>query len=140
MMRLFPRFSRDERGGAAVEFGLIAPLIGMVIVVIAEGAIMATEWHEMRGAVHSGAQFVMGGSRDPATIREVGLASWPNIPAGGTYVVNQVCECDGAAATCGVLCPDKTQPDMYFTIVADADFNNPFYDHPVTVRQVVRVR
>ena len=70
----------------------------------------------------------------------VGLAAWANKPTGGTYVVNQVCECNGGAATCGVLCPDKTQPDMFFTIVADADFNNPFYDHPVTVRQVVRVR
>jgi Flp pilus assembly pilin Flp len=139
-MRLFPRFSRDERGGAAVEFGLVTPLIGLVVLAIAEGAIMATQWHEMRGAVHSGAQYVMGGSRDPAAVQTVGLSAWPNKPTGGTYVVSQVCECDGGAATCGVLCPDKTQPDMFFTIVADADFDNPFYNHPVTVTQVVRVR
>ncbi len=139
-MRLFPRFGRDERGGAAVEFGLIAPLIGIVVLGIAEGAIMATQWHEMRGAVHSSAQFVMGGSRDAATVREVGLASWPNMPTGSTLTVDQVCKCGGGAGTCGVLCADKTQPDMFFTIQADADFNNPFYDKPVTVRQVVRVR
>ncbi len=139
-MRLFPRFRRDERGGAAVEFGLIAPLIGMVILGIAEGAIMATEWHHMRGAVHSSAQFVMGGSRDAATVRAVGLAAWTNRPTGSTFVVDQVCKCGGGAGTCGALCADKTQPDMYFTIQADADFNNPFYDHPVTVKQVVRVR
>ena len=139
-MRLFPRFRRDERGGAAVEFGLIAPLIGLVVLAIAEGAIMATEWHEMRGAVHSGAQYVMGGSRDATAVRTVGLAAWEHIPTGGTYTVTQVCKCGGGAGTCGVLCPDKTQPDMYFTIQANADFNNPFYDHPVMVKQVVRVR
>ena len=139
-MRLWPRFRRDERGGAAVEFGLIAPLIGLVVLTIAEGAIMATEWHQMRSAVHSSAQFVMGGSRDADTVREVGLAAWTNKPSGGTLAVNQVCKCSAAAATCGVLCPDKSQPDMYFTIQADADFDNPFYDHPVMVKQVVRVR
>ena len=133
-------FRRDQRGGAAVEFGLIAPLIGLVILTIAEGAIMATQWHQMRGAVHSSAQFVMGGARDPATVREVGLAAWSNKPAAGTLTVAQICKCGSGAGTCGVLCADKTQPDMYFTIQADADFNNPFYDHPVMVKQVVRVR
>ncbi len=139
-MRLLSLFKRDERGGAAVEFGLIAPVIGLVILAIAEGAIMATEWHQMRGAVHSSAQFVMGGSRDAPTVREVGLAAWTNRPTGSTLTVNQICKCGGGAGTCGVLCPDKTQPDMYFTIQADADFNNPFYDYPVMVKQVVRVR
>ena len=139
-MRLLPRFRKDERGGAAVEFGLIAPLIGLVILTIAEGAIMATEWHQMRAAVHSGSQYVMGGSRDASAVRTVGLSAWPNMPTGATYVVTQVCKCSGGAGTCGVLCPDKAQPDMYFTIQADADFDNPFYDHPVRVKEVVRVR
>lgn len=139
-MGLLRHFRRDERGGAAVEFGLIAPLLGLMVLGIAEMAIMATEWHQMRGAVHSGAQFVMGGSRDAATVRQVAIAAWTNKPEAATLTVDQVCKCGGAAGVCGSLCADKTQPDMFFTIQANADFNNPFYDHPVTVRQVIRVR
>lgn len=139
-MRLLKLFTSDQRGGATVEFGLVAPLLAGLVLLIAQGAILGFQFQDMRGAVHSGAQYIMGGGRDPVAVKTVSMSAWAKRPQGGDVAVALTCKCGTTPATCGVLCADKSQPNMFFTIRADADFNNPFYDHPVNVQQVVRVR
>jgi Flp pilus assembly protein TadG len=138
-MRL-SRFHRDERGGAAVEFGLIAPVLALLVLAISQGAIMAIQFHDMRGAVHSGAQYILGGGRDPVAIRAVTNSAWSRKPSVASIEVTQSCKCGVAENSCTTLCAGKVQPKMFFSVKANATFDSSVWDSPVTVQERVRVR
>jgi Flp pilus assembly protein TadG len=133
-------FRRDEGGGAAVEFGLVAPILALMLLAISQGAIMAIQFHDMRGAVHSGAQYVMGGGRDPVAIKAVASSAWTRKPSVASVDIAQSCKCGDAANSCTTLCAGKVQPRMFISVKANATFDASVWKSPVTVEERVRVR
>lgn len=132
-------FARDQGGNAIVEFGLIAPMIVGVLVLIGQTAVLGYSMLSMRNAVHSGAQYVMGGSRSITDIKAVMTGSWAHKPSTATMAVTQYFKCGAADATEGVLCADSKLPAQYFKVKAQANFGG-VWNKDLGIAEVVRVR
>ncbi len=118
-------FFRNEEGAAAVEFGLIAPIVAAVLVSVATtgGAILA--YNKMRQAVSSGAQYSLAVRDDPDTVRDVVLAAWNTRPEAATVTVTQACYCPSTgdtAVSCSTLCADSSYPKKYTQISASRPY------------------
>ena len=140
MFSFFRRFGIDRSGAGAVEFALIAPLLGMVMVAAADIAHIAFERSDMLGAVRSGSQYFMAGGTDTDRAKIIIQTSWSSMPENAVINVNRVCECGGATASCNVLCPDTTVPIAYAVIDLEADSDGIFVNYYNTASDQVRVR
>jgi Flp pilus assembly protein TadG len=140
-VQLLRRAARDTRGNAIVEFGLLAPVLAGVIALIGEYGVLAYTMHNMRGGVHAGAQYVMGGSRTIADIKAVALSAWAGKPdSGATVDVTQFFKCGESAGTEGTLCAGTNKlPEMYFKVKATSEMQG-IWEHALSAEEVVRVR
>jgi Flp pilus assembly protein TadG len=137
-------FFRNRDGAAAVEFGLVAPLVVAVLVGIVTygGTIMA--YSRMRQAISSGAQYALSVADDPATVEDVVDAAWHPKPTGGTVAVTQMCYCADAPGTvtdCSVNCADGDYPQMFTRIQATQPYTRLGGDTvTLTANQQIRTR
>ena len=138
-------FLRNQDGSAAVEFGLVAPILTAVLVGVGTfgGTILA--YNKMRQAVSSGAEYAMAiGTEDTAAIKQVVEAAWSNKPDGSTVTVVQACYCGTQVATahdCSTICDDGDYPLKVTTIHAAmtyADIGGE--SHAISSEQKIRNR
>lgn len=112
-------FLRDDRGAAAVEFGLVAPLLVAVLVTTGALSGLVLAYNKMRQAVSSGGQYAMTvGPDDTTAVRDVVLAAWDDKPAGGAVSVVKACLCGTAVHSCTTNCDDGDYPQKVVTISA----------------------
>lgn len=137
---LLNRFRRSQDGGAAVEFGLIAPLLIAVAVGMSAVGGEILERHAMRRAVSSGAQLLMATDADMTAVRDVTLDAWPNKEDGATVEVTQWCRCGSAQHSCSTTCSDGDYPEMYTRIAASTPYTGPLGQETLSSSQLVRNR
>lgn len=118
-------FFRNRDGAAAVEFGLVAPIVVAVLVGVATmgGKILA--YNKMRQAVSSGAQYALSVEDDAEAIEDVVYAAWPHTPASAEVDVAQACYCADAptvATDCSITCADGDYPQQFTTITANMSY------------------
>lgn len=131
------RFRRDQRGGAAVEFGLIAPLLAIVVVGIGMTATKLTAQNRIRQAVSTGAQYAMTNSPNAAQVQAVTLAAWSGKPGDASVTVAQSCSCPGVNNhACNVICSNGDYPAMSTRIDATGTFDG----ETISASQTVRTR
>lgn len=133
-------FFRDRRGGPAVEFALIAPVLAGLMVAAADVAHIAFERSDMLGAARSGSQYFMAGGTDAERARTIIEQGWGSMPENARVVVTRVCECGGETASCNLLCPDTSVPIAYAVIEIEADIDGVFVDFYNRASDKVRVR
>jgi Flp pilus assembly protein TadG len=119
-MAFLRRLLCDGRGAAAVEFGLLAPVLVVVLAGVAYVATLTLKTNAMHAAVSSGAQYVMAGGSDLGVAQQVVASAWPGRTAGASVSAVKVCRCGTAAATCTVLCADQSVPQA-FVVLTGAD-------------------
>lgn len=101
---------RDQCGGAAVEFALVAPLIMLVLGAIGLFCMELDSHNKARDAVKAGAHYVMQGGSSPAAIRDVALASWRGPQGALSVQVDQYCACGSQVLTCPGMCQSDPAP------------------------------
>lgn len=127
--KLFKDFRRPDTGGAAaVEFGLIAPVLMIMIFGMVDYGLAMVNKMELRGAARVGAQYALGDSSDTAAIiAAVVAASNVGITAAD---VTLTCNCrdtaleppsDLTATTCGATTCLSTEPTL-MTVNATQDY------------------
>ena len=119
------RFFRNKDGAAAVEFGLVAPIVVAVLVGVVTygGTILA--YSRMRQAISSGAQYALAVEDDLTSVEAVVNAAWSPKPAGATVTVTRQCFCADAPTTvtsCSVNCADGDYPMMYTKIAGSMSY------------------
>jgi Flp pilus assembly protein TadG len=134
-------FVRDQRGAAAIEFGLIAPIMTAVLITTATMGGLVMAYNKMSQGVSGGAQYAMTvGAGDTAAIKDVVLKAWDDKPANGAVTVQQVCLCGTTVSACNVNCVDTGDyPEKVTTINASmsyADFAGG--SHAISTQQKVR--
>ena len=140
-MRTLARFLRDDSGVAAVEFGLIAPILAILALFIFDAWNAANSMTRMHTAVGAAARYLMGGQGDDATARAVALSSWNRRPADGAVSVVRQCICGTAVSACTGLCPNtQTPPAIYVTLRATGTGEGMFLHQSLAQSEVVRVR
>lgn len=139
MRRLRPLIG-DISGGAAVEFGLIAPFMIAVVLGVSASVELIHDYHVMRRAVSSGTQLLMTTDADTAAARDVTLDAWPGKADGATVAISQWCRCGTAQHACSTVCPDGDYPQMFTRIDASTPYTGPLGEQTMSASQTVRTR
>jgi Flp pilus assembly protein TadG len=133
-------FLRDTRGGAALEFGLVAPILAGVLVLGFDSWSQIRRSSEMRQAIETSARYYQTGGETDAAAQAAGLAAWTTKPADGTFTVARECKCGTTVTTCTAYCSGTDLPATYVTLTATSNWQGAATSRTLTQRQVVRVR
>jgi len=139
-VRTLRRLITDRRGAAAVEFAVIAPLLGAIVIGLMVAWEPATAMLRMRAAIHAGATYVRNGGTDDAQTYRVVEESWERKPADAAINVSRACLCGAVAQACTTVCADQTPPSVYVTISATSTDTSRAFNQTLARSEVVRVR
>ena len=114
------RFARDERGVSAVEFGLIAPILAVLVLGVAELGHVTYQRTDMHSAIRSGSQYVLNGGRDLDVARDIVVRSWSSMPEDGEVEATRFCLCASSVHACNTPCSDDSVPEAYIQLQASA--------------------
>lgn len=131
------RWARDTGGAAAVEFGLVAPVLLLALLGIIHGGTLLARYNAMHSGVSSGAQYVMSGGSNLATAQQIASSAWAGKSGQATVTAVKICRCGTATAVCSELCLDQSVPQAFITISAADTLSG---GTAVAARQEVRVR
>jgi Flp pilus assembly protein TadG len=127
-MNRLRRFLAHNGGVAATEFAIAAPLLLLVLGGIVTGWTYERQSMELRGAVKSGANYVLKGGLDLAAAKSAVLISWANKPDDADVQVVQQCTCGTTVSTCTAVCTsDGSIPNMSVIITASGSLDTPAY-------------
>ena len=149
------RLKRDERGVAAVEFAIAAPVMLFGLVIMTDLGLATNEHMTLDQAVRAGADFVMSDISDQTEIEKLITAA-----ATGTYSstpsaqevsqrpavsVVMTCECPenpGVTVSCsGTLCANMLPSSMYYTLSASKTYDSMLWsDIPLQAGITVQTR
>jgi len=139
-LTILNRLWRGVRGNAALEFGLILPILSTIVITIADISNIAVGTGEMQTAVRASVQYLMNGGTDTTKAQTMATNAWNNEPSGGTVSVNEACYCSGTSHTCTSLCSDNTSPQAFYSVTATATLGGAVVSQSQTVTETVRIR
>lgn len=140
MTRFLTRLARNQSGGAAVEFGLIAPALIAVVLGLSQVGGVVYNRHAMHKAVNAGAQALMTSGANPAAVRTVALEAWPNRGSGADVLVEEFCSCAGIRHVCTTTCDDTSYPQAFTKISASTTMTGPTGQQALATSELVRTR
>lgn len=125
-----------NEGAAAVEFGLIAPLLLVMIAGLIDFATYISTKIELEQALRAGAQYALYDFTDASTIIAAVTDATDLSPLTVTYnpATDTYCECpDGSAHTCPggpnyTACAGGGRPGLFITITNSTPFDPMFAD------------
>jgi len=147
------RAGHDSKGVAAVEFGLIAPLLLLMVAGLIDFASYISTKIELEQALRAGGQYALLDFTDAATITSAVTDATDLTPLTVTYdpTTDSYCECpDGSPRACPgdpsyTACSGGERPGLFITIMASTTFDPMFADLPgltsnMTLRQQLSLR
>jgi Flp pilus assembly protein TadG len=117
--------ARDERGLAAVEFALVAPVLILLLAGVVDGTRLISQTMQVKAAAQAGVDVARSKGWDAAKIGEtVNAAVTPSITASPAPALTLACVSDGnivpsLAASCG---QGLGAPGRFVTVSAHQDF------------------
>lgn len=133
-------FGRDARGSSAVEFALLAPILAMVLLSVAEIGHVVYQRTDMHGALRSGGQYVLNGGRDLEAAREIVVRSWSAMPEDAAVDATRFCLCGEVEHACSAPCFDGSVPEAYINLHAHATLGGVVFDVGETADDSIRIR
>jgi Flp pilus assembly protein TadG len=124
---------RDSGGTSGVEFALIAPVLAMLVVGIADFGRGLNRKYQIDQASHRALELVFTGSTkgDYTESVKAEAMSASGEPAANVTVVNW-CECDGVKqASVDAACADGQQTAIFVTVTIVSDFEPMFSYGPL---------
>jgi Flp pilus assembly protein TadG len=137
-MRLLKKILGDERGAAAIEFGLVLPVLAGIVILLPDTTETAVGAINMDGAVRAGIQYAMNGGTNTSSIQTYATRNWISKPNGATMNASLACYCDSSTITCGQPCTGATS--SYVTVAATATVGGNMISVPLSKTQTVRVQ
>jgi pilus assembly protein CpaE len=133
-------FARSERGASAVEFALLAPVLAVALLGVAEYGQVVYQRTDMHGALRTGGQYVLNGGRDLDAAREIVLRSWSSMPEDGLVEATRFCLCGEVEHACATPCSDDSVPEAYISLRAQATLGGIVVDYGETADDAIRIR
>lgn len=110
------RFASDRSGGPAIEFGLTAPVLALLIVGIVTIGFEANARMEVREAIRAGGHAIMLGESEPSEVRQIVLDALGDTNDSYDVQVTQHFRCDTAVVDQETNCSDDEPPEQHFVI------------------------
>ena len=127
--RCLARLAHADRGNAAVEFGLAAPLLIGLFVPMADLGLAFSQQLQVQQAAQAGAFYASlyaWNSNSPTTIANVVTSATTLAGLSATPAPSQSCGCPNgttvAAATCESTCSDGTTAGYYVVVSAQLTY------------------
>lgn len=133
-------FLRNTHGGAAVEFGLIAPALIAVVLGLSQVGGEVYNRHAMHKAVNAGAQAVMTSGTSAAATRAVVLEAWPNRNPNAEVTVEEFCTCAAVRHACTTICGSGDYPQAFTRISVSHTMTGPTGQKTLATSELVRTR
>lgn len=132
----------NERGLAAVELALIAPLLVFMLLALADAVNFAVEFTAMQRAERAGIQYFMNGGTSMTAAKGIVTTSWTSPPSGYTVTAQEVCTCGGNShvVTCGASCSSGQQYEADMTVTSSASVGGFLMSLPESKSETVRVQ
>ena len=137
-MRSLKKLFKDHGGAAAIEFGLVMPVLASIVILMPDVTQAASSAINMDSAVRAGIQFAMNGGTDTSTVQTYVNQNWVSKPTGATTTATLACYCDSAVLTCGQPCTGTLS--SYVTVAATATVGGLVINVPLSKSQRVRVQ
>jgi Flp pilus assembly pilin Flp len=133
-------FATDVRGASAVEFALIAPVLALALMGLAEMGYVVYQRAMHIGALRAGGQYVLNGGRDLDVTRDISMRSWSSRPEDGVVETSRFCLCGEAEHVCNEPCSDDSVPLVYISIQSHATLGGVIVDFGEAANDAVRIR
>src|SRR6266496_4848675 len=130
LSRFCARAVEDTRGVAAIEFALMVPLFGLMLVSVTDIGLSVYRKMQVEGAAQAGAQYAMLRGFDASAI-SAAVTSASNA-AGITAIPapTKFCGCPTGSSIgtvgCGTTCPGGALAGTYATVSAQASYATTF--------------
>lgn len=140
MIRRLKSIGRDQRGAAAVELALIAPILAMVLVISFAVWQQMAAHQQLRETLNTGAEYYMNGGVDDAYAETLMLNVWEDRPDDSAVDATRACFCGATATSCSSLCAGSTQTSVYVNLSAEAPHTFLTSETTLSEARSVRVR
>jgi Flp pilus assembly protein TadG len=134
------RVLRDERGGAAVEFALLLPMLATIMLLGVDGWFRINQASQMRSALQTAARYYQMGGADDTAASALAAKAWAHKPGDGAVNIARSCTCAGAGAACTSLCSDTSLPLVFVNMTATGTYAGLTHSETLTTTAIVRVR
>jgi Flp pilus assembly protein TadG len=139
-LRGVSRWDADERGSAAIELALVAPVLAILAVASFGVWESGARSQDMRAALDVAAEYYMNGGTDDAVARALSREGWRNKPPNGDVTTARDFRCGESDAQENAVCPGGRTPAAYVTLTASASTNQALVRPGITLQRVIRVR
>jgi Flp pilus assembly protein TadG len=112
---------RSQSGVAAIEMGLLTPVILIGFLLMTDVGIAVAERMDLDRNVRAGVQAVMALTNDPKDVKDLVLASTNGTP-NVSVAVSKTCACGNSAAPCNSLCSADEPPSVFLNISASKPY------------------
>lgn len=112
---------RSQSGVAAIEMGLLTPVILIGFLLMTDVGIAVAERMDLDRNVRAGVQAVMALTNDPKDVKDLVLASTNGTP-NVSVAVSKACACGNSAAPCNSLCSADEPPSVFLNISASKPY------------------
>lgn len=126
LLRFFARAGADTRGAAAIEFGVLVPLFGLMVISVTDIGMGVYRKMQVEDAAQAGAQYAIEHGFDTTAITSAVASAVNSTAITASPSPAKFCGCLSGStisgATCGTSCPDGTQAGTYTTVYAQGTF------------------
>jgi Flp pilus assembly protein TadG len=133
----------DSRGTAAIEFAFVAPFLAVAFAGIADLGYNIYVKSALSSVARIGGHYAAAYPDDTAGVTAVVAQSWNlGTPTPSVSTV-KICECDGAAATCGSTCSGgaimRSRMQVTLTRTYSTLLSNTYFTRPSTLTATVHM-
>lgn len=125
--RGFTRAVNDTTGVAAVEFGLMIPLFGLMLISVADIGMSVHRKMQVEQAAQVGVQYAMVHGFDASAISAAVVSASDATAITATPSPTKFCGCVSGSSistvTCGSTCPGGARAGTYTTVSAQASYS-----------------
>ena len=126
MFRTISRFRSEQRGVAAVEMGLVAPVLMLAVVAMSDLGFAIHERLEIDQALRNGAQKAITDPGETAVAAVLALIEPTGAGLSSTsFTVNRYCACADTPtteATCSTTCDDDKPTSIFYELTGTRAF------------------
>ena len=115
----------NERGAAAVELALIAPVLAIIGLGLLDGWSLASAVLYMRASVVTATSLYMQGAGDDRYVREAALKTWQRRPQDAEIVISRIYRCGTEVVTATSICTGSVAPAIYVKVKATGSWTAP---------------